>query len=368
MRSKDEVQVEIINKIVDNDFRGIVLSSVRSGKTRILLTSVLKHMVKVDPNVVFKDKSVLILYPNIDIKNSWIDECKKVSCPTKLTFCTFASMRKIVDMHFDYILIDEAHLLGEENQLPIVAELVRKNKFVILASGTYSGSTLSAIRGATKLNLIVDYSTEAAIQDGIVCDYKVIIHKYTLDNTVKREFGTKKKWQSTDAAEAVRLTTRVNNSEGQSKMFSAIQRMAFINSNHSLINVVNKWITEHSEDRFLLFAGSEKIGLNYNIPMFNNKSKTTENLDNFIAEKINKLCLIKKGSAGVTYPNLSKIVITAVNSNGENLEQMVGRALLTDTEDAEVHIFVSDQSFQTNWLNTALCRVNKDKISYLYEQ
>jgi superfamily II DNA or RNA helicase len=368
MRSKNEIQVDIINKIVDSDFRGIVLSSVRSGKTRILLTSALKHMVKEDPNTDFKSKKVLVLYPNIDIKNSWINECEIVGCPTQIIYCTFASISKIAKMEFDYIIVDEAHLLGEENQLPVVATLLKIHKHVILASGTYSGSTLSSLTKTTGLKLIVEYSTEQAIADGIVCDYKVIIHKYTLDNTVKREFGTKKKWQSTDASECSRLTTRVNNSEGQNKMFAAIQRMSFINTNHTLIGVVNKWLSENKDTRFLLFAGNEKIGLSYNLPMFNNKSKTTVNLDNFISGDINQLCLIKKGSAGVTYPNLNKVVITAINSNGENLEQMVGRALLADTEEAEVHIFVSDQSFQINWLNTALCRVNKDKISYIYEQ
>jgi superfamily II DNA or RNA helicase len=367
MRSKNQVQTTIIKTILRNDFRGIVLSSVRSGKTRIMLRSVLNHMVQVNPNVVFSEKNVLVLYPNIDIKNSWLNECAIIGCPTQITYCTFASIKKIVDMEFDYIIIDEAHLLGEENQLPLIGELVRKHKYIILASGTYSGDTLSAIKAETGLPLIVDYSTEAAIADGIVCDYKVIVHKYSLDNTVKRTFGKLKKWESTELSEVGRLTRLVDRTEGQAKMFAAIQRMAFINSTHSLVNIVNKWIIDNEEKRFLLFAGSEKMGLNFSLPMYNSKSKSTTILDSFIAGDTNQLCLIKKGSAGITYPNLDTVVITAINSNGENLEQMVGRALLTDTENAEVHIFVSDQSFQVNWLNTALCRVNKEKISYLYE-
>jgi hypothetical protein len=41
-KKKDEVQL-IINKIIDSNFRGIVLSSVRSGKTRILLSAIGIH-------------------------------------------------------------------------------------------------------------------------------------------------------------------------------------------------------------------------------------------------------------------------------------------------------------------------------------
>jgi superfamily II DNA or RNA helicase len=367
MRTKNEIQAEIIDTIVENDFQGIVLSSVRTGKTRILLTSVIQHMEKNYFGVPFHEKHVLVLYPNIDIKNSWLNECEIIGCPTKITYCTFASMYKLIDEEFDYIVCDEAHLLGEENQLPLMERFLEKNKHVILASGTYSGNTLAAIKNVTNLNLIVNYSTEDAIKDGIVSDFKVIIHKYKLDDKVSYTYGKVKKWNNTELREASRLTRAVNHANGKTKMFYAIQRMHFINGTNSLISSVKNWIKENTNQRFLLFAGSEKMGKNFNLPMFNSKSETSFNLEAFISGDINQLCLIKKGSAGVTYPNLQKIVITGVNSNGENLEQMLGRALLTDTEDAEIHIFVSDQDFQINWLNVALCRVNKDKISYLYE-
>lgn len=367
MRTKDEVQEEIRNTIVDNGFRGIVLSSVRSGKTRILLTSVIKHMESQDPNVDYQSKHILVLYPNIDIKKSWENECTIIGCPTKITYCTFLSMHKLIDEQFDYIIIDEAHLLGEENQLPLVSKFLRNNNHVILASGTYSGNTLSSIKKETNLKLIVEYSTQKAIDDGIVADFNVIIHKYKVNNTISVEFGTKKRWKSTEAREIARLTKKVNETEGKQKMFNSLARMHFINGSMSLVAAVNRWIEANQNERFLLFAGNEKVGKQFNIPMFNSKSETSFNLEAFISGDIDQLCLIKKGSAGVTYPNLQKIVITSINSNGENLEQMVGRALLTDTEDAEIHIFVSDQDFQINWLNTALCRVNKEKISYIYE-
>lgn len=368
MRTKNEIQSEIIDTIVENDFKGIVLSSVRSGKTRVLLMSSLKHMLKVDPNVILQNKHILVLYPNIDIKNSWENECNIIGCPTKITYCTFASMGKIIDNIYDYIIIDEAHLLGEENQLPLVSKFISNHKHIILASGTYSGDTLSAIKTETNLDLIVNYTTDKAIQDGIVSDFKVIIHKYNLNNSIPVQYGKVKKWTSTELKECNRLTRNVNNASGQQRMFNSITRMHFINNNKSLIFFVNRWIKNNKDDRFLIFAGSEKVGLEFGIPMFNSKSATSFNLEAFLSEDINQLCLIKKGSAGITYPNLRKIIITSINSNGENLEQMVGRALLTDTEDAEIHIFVSNQDFQINWLNTALCRVDKSKISYIYEQ
>jgi hypothetical protein len=44
---------------------------------------------------------------------------------------------------------------------------------------------------------------------------------------------------------------------------------------------------------------------------------------------------------------------------------MLGRSLLTDTEDADIHIFREWPRLQLNWLKQALYGINKDKISHL---
>jgi hypothetical protein len=38
--------------------------------------------------------------------------------------------------------------------------------------------------------------------------------------------------------------------------------------------------------------------------------------------------------------------------------------LLNDTEDATIHIFVSSEQFQLNWLNKALENINNEKITW----
>jgi hypothetical protein len=84
-----------------------------------------------------------------------------------------------------------------------------------------------------------------------------------------------------------------------------------------------------------LFTGDEKI-IKYNPPMYS-KSETNDVMLSFLNGIINQLCLIKKGSAGIRI-KLKTVLITAINSNEKNLEQMLGRSLLTDTEDADIHI------------------------------
>lgn len=357
MNKKDEVQRSIINSILGADFRGIVLSSVRSGKTRILLKAIQEHSPIDNPRVI-------VFYPNIDIKQSWLDECQKIDCPMDITYCTFVSMEKMLEEEADYYIFDEAHLIPEENKLPIAGEIARKNKHVIFASGTYNVATLCDIRIHTQMKQIVNYSTEDAIADGLVLDFDVYIHVYSLDNTKIRTFSTAtRRWKGTDFGECERLTEKVNKARfGNDLMIAALSRQRFINSNESLIGTIRRWIKENPGERFIMFTENEKFGKNFNIPMFNSKSKDNADLRRFQAGEIDGLCLIKKGSAGITYPNLRNILITAINSNGETLEQMVGRALLTDTERANIHVFVSDKEFQLKWLKSALYNIKSERI------
>jgi len=345
---KNEVQEEIINTIIKNNFKGIILASVRSGKTRILLSSIKEH----SKNYIENPK-ILVLYPNIDIKTSWEKECDLINYHPNITYCTFVSIEKVKDLIFDYVCVDESHLLAEETQLKTVAYINKKHKHCILASGTYSDKTLEAIQYNTGLNLIVNYSTEEAIKDEIVSDFNIKIYTYKLDEVNKKWFGKVKKWMSTDQKECNRLSNKVNITQGKEKMFAALTRMHFINNCDSLVNVVNNWIKNNNDKRFILFTGSENVGKRYNLPMWNSKSKDDNVLQNFQNQKINQLCLIKKGKQGITYPMLQHILITNIDSNGENLFQALGRGLLLDFEDkvTNIYIFVSNESFQLNWLN-----------------
>jgi len=358
MKSKDEIQKEIINTIVENNCKGIILASVRVGKCRIILETIKKHSLEETP-VVF------LAYPNIDVKNSWLDECEKINFFPEFIFSTFISLEKVKNTKSSYYIFDEAHALPEENILPIAGEIARNNRNVLFASGTYNSETLGAIKAHTKMKLIVNYSTEEAIKDGIVSDFNIFIHTYNLDATTQYEYGKVKKWKSTEKKECNRLSNRILQSYGEEKKWAALNRMRFINSSNSMINYVNNWIRNNKEKRFILFSSDENTGMKYSLPMFNSKSKDDEILKQFQNEEINQLCLIKKGSAGVTYKNLDTILITAINSNGENLFQQIGRSLLTDTETSNIHIFVSSEEFQLKWLTKSLVGINKDKIKFV---
>lgn len=359
--TKNEIQRIIIDKIKNALFRGIVLASVRSGKTRQLLTAI-REMSDNDLNT-----NILVGYPNVDIKNSWISECEKLDYYPNITYSTFKSLKKVEDNKYDFVVMDEAHTIPPDNILPIVVKIVKNNDKVILASGTYSEDTLLNLKFSTGLQQIVNYSTDDAIRDGIVNDFKVEVHLFKLDNTKSVQFGGLKKWYSTDYKECQRMSKKVDNSFGQEKMVAALFRMKMINSCQSLIRNVQQWIKDNPDKRFILFTGDEKVGMNYNIPMFNSKSKNNDVLKDFQEYRSNSLCLIKKGGTGVTYEGLDTILITDINSNSETLEQRCGRSLLFEEgKESTVHIFCSTEDFQMNWLNKSLESINPNRINYNY--
>lgn len=359
--NRNEVQRIIIDKIKKALFRGIVLASVRSGKTRILLTAI-REMSDNDLDI-----KVLVGYPNVDIKNSWIEECIKMDYHPNIKYSTFKSLKKVENDIYDFIVFDEAHTIPPDNILPIVSKMVKNNDKVILASGTYSDDTLFNLQLSTGLQQIVDYSTDDAIEDGIVNNFKIEVHLFKLDKVRKVPFGSLRKWYSTDYKECLRLSKKVDESFGKDKMMAALFRMKMINSCQSLIRVVENWIEDNPNKRFILFTGDEKVGMNYNIPMFNSKSKNNDVLKDFQEYRSNSLCLIKKGGTGVTYEGLDTILITDINSNSETLEQRCGRSLLFEEgKESTVHIFCSTEQFQLNWLENSLKSINPNRISYKY--
>lgn len=359
--TKNEIQRIIIDKIKNALFRGIVLASVRSGKTRILLTAIRELS---DNDL---DTSILVSTPQIDIMHSWIQECEKLDYYPRIEYCNFKSLHKIQNNKYDYIVFDESHAIPLVNVLPIVVKIVKNNDKVILASGTYSEDTLLNLKLSTGLQQIVNYSTDDAINDGIVNNFKVEVHLFKLDNTKSVQFGGLKKWYSTDYKECQRMSKKVDNSFGQEKMIAALFRMKMINSCQSLIRNVQQWITDNPNKRFILFTGDEKVGMNYNIPMFNSKSKNNDVLKDFQEYRSNSLCLIKKGGTGVTYEGLDTILITDINSNSETLEQRCGRSLLFEEgKESIIHIFCSTEDFQIKWLESSLKSINPNRISYKY--
>lgn len=366
MTIQDKIQKNIIDKIVNNNFRGIVIAAMRSGKTRCALQAIQKDYKK------RTDPKVLVLYPNVDIKSSWVKECEELSITWKIKYSTYKSCYKYVEEQFDYIVMDECHLIApSDNELGNVGQICNANKKVILMTGTLNSDTEADIVMHTGFDVICNYPIEEAIKDGIVADYKIYVHTYNLDATKKIEQSAgKKKWMSTDKKECDRLSRKVSSAQYShlydELKFAALNRMRFINSCTSLVNRVQNWQISNKNRRYLLMCADSEVSKKFSIPTFNSKSKDDKNLLDFQTGKINQLALVRKSTTGITYPNLDTVVITNIDSNSENLLQKLSRSLLLDcpSKEAEIHLFVSSELFQMKWLTKATKDIPSHKIIF----
>lgn len=365
MTKQDEIQNGIIKKIVKSKFKGIVIASMRSGKTRCAIKAMIESGCK-------DTSKVLVLYPNIDIKRSWVDECEKLNFNNKIKYSTYKSSYKFIEEKFDYIVMDECHLIAPtENELDNVALICNNNKKVILMTGTLNPDTKLNIVNATGLDVVCNYPIEQAIKDGIVADYKIYVHRFNLEKVKKtKQSAGQKTWMSTDKKESDRLSSKVASAQysknWEGLKFAALSRMRFINTCQTLVDNVNKWQDVNKDKRYLLMCADSNVSKKFNIPFFNSKSKDDKNLSNFIEGKIDKLALVRKSTTGLTYPNLDTVVITNIDSNSENLLQKLSRSLLLDCEnkEANIHVFISTELYQNKWFEKATADVPESKIIF----
>ena len=238
MDIQQKIQLSIEKDIKKNNFRGIIVVAMRTGKTRICLNVVKNN---------FKNPKILVMYPNVDIKSSWEKECEKLNYHPNITYSTYKSSKKYINEKFDIIFMDEIHLIAPtENELENVSLITKNNSNCILMTGTLNNNTKDDIVSATGLNIISNYPLEQAIKDGIVANYNVYVHRFKLNSEKRVKMkGKVKEWYSTDKKECDRLSGKIlehkKNNEYDKLKFAALNRMRFINTCNSLVEKVNEW-------------------------------------------------------------------------------------------------------------------------------
>jgi superfamily II DNA or RNA helicase len=272
--------------------RGILYICPRAGKTRVAINIMMN----------LKNPKVLISYPNLSIEASWKEEFKIMKYNSKnVTFCTHLALNKYVKNDFDLIIIDEIHLLSE-NQIKSFKSFI--NYRVLGLTGTMSNWTEMTITRELNLSVISRYSIEQAIEEGIITDYRIIVNTVPLDNTVKILYG--KKWrtekQQFDAISYV--IPKVKDPK-----FLRISRMRIIQKSIAKVNLTKKLLKQYSNDRVLIFCGLIDIAEKIGCPVYHSKSTDKNILDDFASGNGNQLAVVKLGNTGTTYKPLQKVVI-----------------------------------------------------------
>ena len=313
------------------------------------------------------DVDILIAYPDREIKKSWQEDFKKrgYSNPN-VTYTTHVSIKKYVDNKYDLVIIDEIHLLSDA-QIESCFDLFMINRDVLGLTGTLSMWTEKKLNEKLGLKVVGFYPMATGIEEGVISDYQITIHKVPLNNTVKGMF---KKPERTELKQYRALSYVINMKmeAEEDTMFLRLSRMRIIQNSiakkHKTISLLNQF----SNERILVFCGLTKIADGLGIPAYHNKVKEKDLFEKFANGEGNHLAVVKIGNSGVTYKPLNKVIINYFDSNSENLAQKIFRCMGVEYDNpdkkSDIHIIATKEPEEQKWLDKALEFFDNNKIKY----
>jgi len=354
MDLREQRQREFAQEWLKTKF-GILLISPRMGKTRVAIYA-LREM---------NNPSILIAYPDNKIKQSWIDEFKLMGYDlSKVTFTTHLSLHKYIDVVYDVVILDEIHLLSE-NQLLAAYQLLKINKTVLGLTGTLANDSKSALWITLGLRVIAEYLIDQAIDEDVITDYEINVVTVPLDNKVKMYKGKTEKQKFDNLSWVIDKLV----DEGKDPFFLRLQRMRIIQNSIAKRNKTISLLREYENDRVLVFTGLTKIADSLGIHSYHSKSSEKKIFEDFVSGEIKHLAVCRIGNTGITYKSLNRVIISYFSSSSEDFVQKIMRATSFEYDNPEkkalITITVSNEPIEQNWLKKALKGLNKDKIKYL---
>jgi len=309
-------------------------------------------------NFIKPTDKVLIIYPKLPIKTSWLEDSVKWNFDiTNFQFTTTASLPKVCDNQYDWVIWDEPQEVLSDKVLSCIYKLVQKNK-VIGLSGSLSERTLAKIREWTGLEVIAEYPLETAIKEGVITDYEINVISTDLDTNLIGKY----KWVS-EAIEAC----KVSREYGKMKNLSLL-RMRILHSSVNKVNVAKRFIKHYEQNRMIIFTHLTKFADSLGVPVYHSKKKEDEILENFKKGSINHLATLDMIGAGVTFQNLNKALICTFTSNSEELYQRISRitAMEMNNPDKKAHVYIIciKNTQEEVWLKSALSLFEQEKIKY----
>lgn len=358
MSIRDQRQNEFAKKWLESERRGIILAAMRFGKIFMSINILEDYP---------EDSKVLIAYPDKKIRKSWEEDFEKRGYDNpNVEFTTFLSLKNHIHK-YDLIIIDECHLLSEA-QINVCKELFELNKDILLLTGTLSRETRRTLKYELSMDVLIEYSTEKAIEEGIVTDYEINVIRVPLDNSTIQLFG-KKRMTEHKRFKSLSFVIDKLEAEGKDTFFLRLQRMRVIQNSLSKKNATKKLLDKYLDKRILVFAGVTKIADSLGIPSFHSKTADKDLFNEFVVGKFNHLAVVKMGNTGVTYKPLNMIIINYFDSNSENLAQKINRSMSLEYNNpdkkAKIFIVSSNEPVEAKWLRKALSSFEQSKIKYL---
>lgn len=336
--TREERQQEAVESYFD---RGLIRAAPRFGKIKVAIEILRKY----------QPEKILICYPRVDIKEGWLSDFKKWGFNQEVHFQTFTSIEKELEKRWDFVVIDEIHE-ASPNQLGKIGKLQATEMLAL--SGTCTNKTLREVAEFTGIVTCYDYPISKAVEEGILCDYRIILHEVPLEASAKTRF-TRLEW--------VKAQEKAKN---RPTFLFDLKQINIIQKSLSKLVKTKKLIEQFNDERLLIFCGLTEIADKLGVPVYHSKKKEEDVFKNFCTGGGRHMATIKMAQAGITVLPIHKGIINYTSGNPEDTAQKICRFLgyEYDTPDkkAEIHMIVTKEKFERDRIDTALMFFDEKKI------
>ena len=259
MGKREEVQEEIVKKVLENNCHGIIEVYMRVGKTKIGIDIIKK--------IGDKAKSILWVTDEKKLRDEGLPKEFALWAPKKIIYKTdfklYTALNKL-KKEYDFVVLDEC-----QSVTPANAEYFKrlfKMPHILAMTGFLSKDQVKKdiLQKDLGLTTLFKYSHTDAIKDKLVSDYRINVLMVNLSGKKDYDVKTATKSYTTSEELKYRDTGRLIN-QAQAQRNSGwekslrIERQRFLHSLPSKVDIAKNLLFQNQMKRFICFSPTKKV-------------------------------------------------------------------------------------------------------------
>jgi superfamily II DNA or RNA helicase len=360
MSKREEVQQEALDIALRHKKCGLGIS-MGVGKTLIGL----KYIDSLQGKNMGKLR-VLVVAPKLSIFDSWRNDAETFKIGIEnIEFTTYLSLNKYDYDYFDIVVLDECHSLLKNHEL----FLTRYKGRILGLTGTPPRHHNSE-KGEMVFKycpIMYKYTTDVAVDDNILNDYKIIVHRLQLSTANNLEVKLKDKSFYTSERKNYNYWTGrlMEASTKKQEQIASIMRMKALMGFRTKEEYAKDLLFD-IDDKCIVFCNTQdQADKLCNFSYHSGNPESEDNLQQFKDGKISELSCVLQLNEGVNIPNLKAGIILHAYGNERKSSQRIGRLLrLNPNEESIIHILCYADTVDDRWVIEALRDLDQSKIKY----
>lgn len=309
---------------------------------------------------------VLIVAPKLSIFDTWKTDAEKFGIDIESAdYTTYLSLHKQNPHNYDLVVLDECHSLLDTHETFLANYTGR----ILGLTGTpprYT-NTEKGRMVASYCPIVYKYITDDAIDDDILNDYRIIVHKMPLStiNSIPVKVKNSDFYTSEQKSYSYWSKRIVEAQTKKQEQIASVMRMRVM-MDFKTKETYAKYLLSEIEDKCIVFCNTQAQADRICKHSVHSENPEAEaNLDMFKKDKITELSCVLQLNEGVNIPNLRAGIIMHAYGNERKSSQRIGRLLRLNPDDtAIVHILCYSGTVDERWVAEALRDLDPRKIKY----